>query len=573
MSDNFLRVHEPTELDAVAVALSDTTIVGVDCETTGLDPRRDRVRILSLAVDTVDGGTFTYLIDCFSIGVDLSLLWPVLAEKELLFHNAAFDLGFLMRLGLVPAARIRDTLLMARLLTAGTREPCDLQHLSAKLLQVELDKTHQTADWSGELSPSQLRYAALDAAILVPLYRKLKGELEPAKLLRALEIEERCLPAIVWLGIAGVPFDTDAWRALTQQARRQVERLAGELDQMASRWSQADLFGTPRINWDSTQQVQQLFAAAGVPLESTNDGALAEVEHPLAERLRDYRAARKQVTAYGEKFLEHVGGDGRIYSHWHQLGASSGRMSGSDPNLQQMPRGADYRRCVRAPDGRALVKADYSQIELRIAAKIAGESRMIEAYRNGADLHTLTAQRVLGMASVTADQRQLAKALNFGLLYGMGAKGFRQYAKAKYGVELTPGEAEQYRKAFFDAYPALRLWHRAVGAHPPRETRTLTGRRVLFSQARFNEQLNCPVQGTGADGLKLALALLWERRHEAPGATPVLAVHDEIVVECAADEGHAVGGWLRKAMLDAMAPLIDPVPVEIEVKVAATWGG
>jgi DNA polymerase-1 len=243
------------------------------------------------------------------------------------------------------------------------------------------------------------------------------------------------------------------------------------------------------------------------------------------------------------------------------------------PNLQQIRRG-EHRRCVVAPPGRMLVKADYSQIELRIAAKLTGANALLDAYRRGEDLHALTARSVLGTGEVTKDHRQLAKALNFGLRYGMGAERFRAYARSEYGIELTGGQARKYRNSFFAAYPGLARWHRSVGRSGDRavETRTLSGRRRL-NVARYTEKLNKPVQGTGADGLKLALALLWERRAECPGAFPVMAVHDEIVVECDAAQADAVKDWLKKAMLDAMAPLIEPVPVEVEVKVGRTWGG
>jgi DNA polymerase-1 len=156
----------------------------------------------------------------------------------------------------------------------------------------------------------------------------------------------------------------------------------------------------------------------------------------------------------------------------------------------------------------------------------------------------------------------------------MGPGGFKHYARSKYGVELTDQQAAAYRQAFFDAYPGLAAWHRNVKRAHAAETRTLADRRRLLDvQEPDTFRLNSPVQGTGADGLKLALALLWERRDQCPGAFPVLAVHDEIVVEADADEADAVAAWLKQAMLDGMAPLIDPVPVEVEVAVARTWGG
>src|SRR5262249_37703606 len=158
---------------------------------------------------------------------------------------------------------------------------------------------------------------------------------------------------------------------------------------------------------------------------------LAGVDHPLARTLRDYRTVAKRVGTYGRAWFEnHVGADGRVLPSWNQLGAESGRMSCSNPNVQNIPRGSDYRKCFVAPPGRVLVKAEYSQVELRIAAKVANEKRMLDAYRDGEDLHTLTARALLGKAEVTKAERNLAKAVNFGLLFGMGAPALRGYARS-----------------------------------------------------------------------------------------------------------------------------------------------
>ena len=251
-------------------------------------------------------------------------------------------------------------------------------------------------------------------------------------------------------------------------------------------------------------------------------------------------------------------------------------MSCSEPNAQNLPRDPPYRRCFIAPPGRTLVKGDYSQIELRIAALIADDTRMIAAFRAGDDLHALTASLVLGkpLAEVTKADRQLAKAVNFGLLCGQRANGFRRYAQSNYGLNLSEQQADAYRTAFFRAYPGLAKWHQRVHRRHATETRTLSGRRrVLKPDIWDTDRLNSPVQGAGADGLKLALAMLWERRHQCPGAFPVLVAHDEIVVETDAAQADAAADWLKSAMVDAMQPMLDPVAVEVEIKIAPTWGG
>jgi DNA polymerase-1 len=243
------------------------------------------------------------------------------------------------------------------------------------------------------------------------------------------------------------------------------------------------------------------------------------------------------------------------------------------PNLQNVPRSKDYRRCFRPAQGRVLVKADYSQIELRLAAEIAGETRMLEAYQRGEDLHSLTAATVLGRADgqVRPEDRQAAKALNFGLLYGMGADGLRQYAANAYGVHLTAQEARSFRQRFFAAYPGLRRWHRSQ-REGEIETRTLAGRRRL-GVSRFTEKLNSPVQGSGADGMKQALALLWETRDHFPGAVPVLVVHDELVVECELDQAEQVQAWVTECMVRGMGAFLTRVPVVVDANIVADWSG
>jgi DNA polymerase-1 len=563
----YTLVRSADGLRTVSQALDESDVVGLDTETTGLDPRADRVRLLQLATDR---GVF--VVDCFA--ADPRPLFDALAGKELVAHNAAFDLQFLARLGFAPDT-VRDTMLLSQLLH-GTRKPKGFHGLAAVLgreLDTEVGKAEQTSDWSGALAPGQFEYAARDVAFLLPLYRTLSEKIRDAGLGRVAGVESRCLPAVAWLARSGVPFDRAAWEAPAREARAQADALAVRLDDAAPA-RDGCLTREGAWNWNAPEQVKEAFARAGVGLDATDDDSLAGCDHPLADLLRRYRAASRLATTYGPRWLRHVAPDGRVYAGWRQIGSDAGRMSCSAPNLQQLPRLAAYRRCVRAPEGRVLVKADYSQIELRVAARVSGDPNMLDAYRRGEDLHALTARRVLGTGEVTKEHRQLAKALNFGLLYGMGALGFRRYARAIYGLALTDRQARDYRQVFFDAYPGLAAWHRKVRRDHQPVTWTLGGRRRLIGDDEPDTyRLNSPVQGTGSDGLKAALALLWERRAGCPGAFPVLAVHDEIVVECDAGGADAAGAWLKEAMLDGMAPLIDPVPVEVEVSVGGAWGG
>src|SRR5919107_5816159 len=409
-----------------------------------------------------------------------------------------------------------------------------LQDVVRRELALELDKDHQKADWGGQLTDEMLAYAGNDTKVLLPLAEALTLKAKEAKLELAAEIECRALPAIAWMANAGLPFDRKGWTEHLQGLEKEKSLLTKELDGLAP-----ERPGGKARNWNSPQQVREAFESAGVRLHNVQEKTLSRVGHPLAETLLKYKKVSTMLSNYGPKLLGFVSESDRIHADWHQIGSETGRMSCSKPALQNLP--PEVKRFVRAPDGRVLIKTDYSQIELRIAAKISGDERMLEAYQKGEDIHLLTAKS-LASVGVGKEDRKLAKAVNFGLLYGQGAKGFKEFARDKYETDITLEEAALYKRLFFETYPGLAAWHereRLRMKHGATETRTLTGRRRVGGN-RFTEWVNAPEQGTGADGLKLALALLWERREECPDALPVACVHDEIVLE--GDEDKAQKG-------------------------------
>lgn len=562
-------VRDAAELSMVAQAIDDSTRIGLDCETTGLDPRKDRIRLLQLA--TEHG---LYIVDCFA--VDARPLFEVLCEKPLIGHNLSFDLGFLAALGFEPKD-VRCTMLLSQLLY-GTRRPKGfhtLQSAVSRETQCTLNKELQGSDWTGALSGEQIAYAAFDAFVLLPLYDALAAKIEAAGMARVAEIEQRCLPAMVWLEQAGVPFDRDAWKALAEHAAEEVEELSQRLDELAPP-REGYLSKSGAWTWTSDKHVKQVFADLGTPIEKTDDDTLAALSHPLADLLRQYRSAQKRKGTYGLKWLkQHAAEDGRVYASFHQIGTDTGRMSCSDPNLQQIPKDGAYRRCFRAAPGHVLLKADFSQIQLRIACFTAKEKQMLEAYKTGADLHTLTAQKMCGREEVTKAERSMAKPVNFGMIFGLSAESLRVKAKSEYNIDLSPQDAIGFRNAFFSAWPNIKRWHNHLAATNPSEVFTIAGRRItLPEQKRYpGAAANYIVQGSEGDGMKAGFALLWERRSECPEARPVIAAHDELVIECPQEHAEKAAEWIKRAMIDGMAPLIKPVPVEVEVKSAQTWGG
>ena len=509
----------------------------------------------------------------------------MLKEKTLIIHNAAFDLGFLHQLGYEHEGEVIDTMLLSQLLYAGANVPPPktgrtshaLDAVAERELGEALDKEHQKADWAGDLTPEMIEYAARDAHVLIPLHQKLLQKTEEAGLVDTLVIEQRAQPAIVWMSRSGLPFDKDQWLEIAGEAKEEAARLNERLQEMAPPHPEGKAW-----NWNSVPQVKQALSMLGLEAENTRDETLARLDHPFVRTLRKYKKKSGIATRHGEKWLRSKDGadrvtGGRMYPSWKQIGAATGRMACAEPNLQAIPHGHGHHSCVRATEGRVLTKADYSQIELRLAAKLWNEPVMLEVFRKGGDIHATTARSITGKEEITKEERKLAKAVNFGLIFGQGAEGLRNYARNNYGVEMTLLEAKRYRERFFESYPAIRAWHRREGSsfdNGDVTARSLAGR--MRQVGSFTEKINHPVQGAAADGMKLALALLWERREECPGAVPVLAVHDEIVVECDEEDAEKAKTWLVKAMKDGMDAVVNVseprVPIEVEASVVQTWG-
>jgi DNA polymerase-1 len=370
----------------------------------------------------------------------------------------------------------------------------------------------------------------------------------------------------------GVGFDYKQWRGLVDVAIERASSLGQELTQMAQESGGEVL---PEVNWNSTKQVLNVLWTLGLKVENTRHETLesAQDQHAIIPILLDYREAKKKVGTYGRKWLRFIHPvTGRIHPNWRQIGAATGRMACAGPNLQSLPRDPAYRACFRPEPGHVFVKADYSQIEIRIAAQVAREPRMRQAFLENEDLHVLVATQMKGQGKpggVTAEERQLAKAVNFGLLYGMGAKRLAEYAKSSYGAELSLSQAKAYKATYFSTFPGIRRWHRTQGEIA--ETRTVLGRRRAFPpHGYFNARLNASIQGTGADGLKLALVKMLESRDDID-AFPVLAIHDEIIVEAPAEKAREAEEWLVRCMREAMEEYLKEVPVMVDAEVRRTW--
>jgi DNA polymerase I-like protein with 3'-5' exonuclease and polymerase domains len=588
-------------LKAIVPKIQEAEVVALDSETTGLDPRRDRIRLLSLATDSG-----SWIVDDFS--VDIEPLLEILKDKSLAVHNAMHDSLFLRQLGNRHLGRVVDTMTLSRMAHAGERNEVgkrlehSLEACCERELGVTLDKSHQKDDWSGDLSEEMLTYAAEDARVLLPLYEALVEKLLVAGQERAMEIEGRALLAGIEMAHNGVLVDKERWLGIVEEAGKGLGELCARLDGLvgeppeAMQKKNANNKNVPaerknRWNWNSPDQIKAAATTVGLSLKKTSMDYLKLVDHEFARALLAYKEVKSGLSTYGEKFFgpteegREVYLDRRLYPSWKMCEADTERMSCADPNVQNIPNKSKLgklRECIIAPEGRRLIKADFSQIELRIVAKIAGEEKMLDAYRKGEDLHAATARSITGREEVTKEDRQLAKAVNFGLLYGQSAQGLQEYARNSYGVMMSLEDAREYRERWFETYPAIRTWHRQedIGFDAGEDSAsTLTGR--LRSVSNFREKVNHPVQGTGADGLKTAMALFNERLPEYLDAKLVIAVHDELVVESPEDQAEEVARFVEEVMVAGMNEVLnsglvadnpDWVPVKVDVEVVDSWG-
>ena len=404
----------------------------------------------------------------------------------------------------------------------------------------------------------------------MPLHDYLQEKLERANLGGAAELELSALPAIAWLEFAGAPFDADAWVKLSEKALTEKLVLEGEI---------VALLGVPNLNLDSPKQVRAALEATGIVVPNTNEETLTEVadRHPVIGKFLAYREASKRANTYGIEFLKHIqSATGRIHANYLQIGAATGRMSCREPNLQNIPREPAYRACVRPQEGRVLVKVDLSLIELCVAAGLSRDDNMIRAIAAGQDLHRLTAAALFRKPAeeVIASERAFGKSVNFGTLYGQGKKGLMEKA-ALQGLDITEAQAAEFQRRFTQAWPKLAAWQRRQMQSTNSSVRTASGRRrrLVGKDDRGTVRANTPVQGTAADGFKAALALLFKTRSRFPSAVPVLAVHDELVVECDEGDAEAVAEWVSECLGDGMRQFIDNVPISVDVTIAPTWGG
>ena len=574
----FLLVNNKTDIEPYERELLSASVIAIDTETTGLDPHKNRIRLIQIAVE----GMPVFVIDCLNfLPEGIPLLRKIISSRAVkVFQNAKFDLKFFLALQILPPAIIFDTMLAAQLLhSSGGPQRVSLEELVRYYLGEHLSKDEQNSDWGGVLSSDQLEYAARDAEVLLRLRKKMLIEIKKNSLVEVARQEFSCARAIAEVEYNGIHINLSRWNDLRKKIEVEQQTFLEKLYEYAGHPKVQIGFFDDKvlsgINMDSNKQILNILNDNGIPVDNTSKHALvAYSQNPLVQAITEYRRTEKLLSTFLYPIPQQIHPvTGRLHPKYSQIGAWSGRMSCGGPNIQQIPRDKEFRACFSAHEGNKLVIADYSQIELRVAAEISRDERMIKAYRNGEDLHRLTASLISGkrIEDITKDERQSAKAMNFGLVFAMGVKGLQSYAKETYGVDMTLEQAEQFRNRFFQAYKGLDVWHKKLKNNPPIQSRTVAGRKHVYGEnAGLSGLCNTPVQGSAADIIKNALGMLVDKLDYS--STKIVAiVHDEILLETEQDQAPEVARILKETMEKAGSQYLRLVPLVAEVEIADNW--
>ncbi|AUB79129.1 DNA polymerase I [Spiribacter roseus] len=593
-------IQDEDRLDEWLERLAAAPCFALDLETDSLDYMRARIVGVSFAVTA---GEAAYL-PLAHTGPDqprqldreatLERLRPLLEDPEAgkLGQNLKYDMSVLANHGITLRGVVHDTMLESYCLDA-TAARHDMDSLAQKYLnyrpigyEAVAGKGARQITFDQVGLDQAVDYAAEDADISLRLHESLWPSLAERSGPRSVyeTIELPLLPVLSRIERTGVRVDAGLLATQSRELAETMQRLESQAHEAA---------GGP-FNLGSPKQIQEiLYERQGLPvLAKTPKGApstaesvleeLAAQGHDLPRLILDYRGVSKLRSTYTEKLPGLINpGTGRVHTSYHQAVAATGRLSSSDPNLQNIPirtpEGRRIRRAFVPTPGYRLMAADYSQVELRIMAHLSGDDGLRRAFAEGLDIHAATAAEVFGgeAAAVSDDQRRAAKAINFGLIYGMSAWGLAR----QLGIER--GEAQSYVDRYFERYPGVRAFMDATRAraHEQGYVETVYGRRLYLPEinSRNNQRrqyaertaINAPMQGTAADIIKRAMIAVddWITR-EQPDATLVMQVHDELVLEVPAGEEAAIGERIRGFMADA-ADL--DVALEVEVGVGDDW--
>jgi DNA polymerase-1 len=587
------RVKAPrAEIEALAVAVKTLNARIKHAEAAGLDPHRSHIRLLQV----YGGGDRVAVIDLFRTGPDVL---RKLDGVGVVAHNAAFELAHLEHAG-VALGEVHCTMQAVRL-TLGEQAMC-LADAAEAYLGVTLGKAEQTSEWGqARLTLPQLRYAADDVIACWGIARRLfpaLGSQEPAY-----EVQIAATAAVARMELRGFGLNIDAHAKLIDDLKREREDACAAYAEACRAHGREDLATAPppATPHEKESLLESLLTSAELARwqRTEKSGALSTrrsdmrraAHYPPIAALVKLAAIDKLLSAFGPTLAAVVSPvTGRIHAHYRVAATASGRATCSGPNLQQMPRDKRFRALFKPAPGNVLVSGDFSSMELRAAAHISGDPVMTHAFEEGQDLHRITASKMSGksLEDVTDGERRAAKAINFGAIYGIGARGLMKSAWDGYGLRISEREAATWLEAFASAYPTFVRWRWEHARKCEEELRIVIGKDAARGRGRFfpksrlkpdrsyyTRSCNLPIQGACADASMLALKAIDETLFDARiVGGPVAWLHDEIVLEVPANDAKQAAELLERAMVSGFAETFPGAPTRglVEPHTGLSWG-
>lgn len=569
---------------------TNSEILGIDTETTDLDPYTGKLRLVQLS-----NGSETLVIDVFKTGKEAvsKFLRPILEnpERKKALHNAKFDTGFIKNQLNIDTEGIYDSFLASVLIRAGVKfEEGEqkgyhgLEQVAKRFCDINITKDEQKSDWSGVLTESQLQYAAKDAEVLLPIREKQIDVLKEEKLTKTAKLEFDAVLPVAWQELSGFYLDIDEWTAIADKHKILADEAQQKiLKELEPHIEQGSLFDDIAINLDSWQQIQKYFRLAGVPMpDSTKEFFLTPLtkDYPIVQWLLDYRGHTKAFGTFGDSFRQFINPiTGRIHCDVFQLGSITGRMSAYNPNMSQIPADREHRGCFKAEKGSSIVSFDFSQEELRILADYSQDKKFIELFWAGQDFHTVTASRVFKkpIDSITEEERYLSKRISFGAAYCAGPGKLSMIANIPFN------EAKLIIKLYFDTFKGVKRWmdYQKVKVIETKSARSMSGRLAKYTNDLTDKQdraqmerysVNFPIQATGADILKLALRKVYEVcKPYGNDIKLVNVVHDELDLEIKDELIPEVAPLIKAAMVEAGEYYVQSVPIVVGEKISKVW--
>lgn len=597
---NYVYVTNEEIGNAALDELEKEKVVGVDIEGTSLDPY-DSI-LLTIQIGTAEK---SYIFDAREIDLGKYIRFKDFLENPKiikLLHNGKFDYKHIkVRFG-ISVCNIYDTMLTEVILNAGLgRGYYSLKELAIKYASFDLEKavraTFEGVTAHTKLTEAQLKYSAIDTLIMFPIFEEQIKNLKKEGLLDIAKLEFATTRVVGDMELNGVHVNVKKWKEL-------IRKLGEQRDETAKKFQAAirplfksnsiDLFGNPgdSINMNSQVQLMDLFNnKMGLGLPSTGDAILEGYKNPIVDILREYRGYEKLVSAFGETLLSKINKKtGRIHPDFNQLGAATGRFSCNNPNFQQIPRQSgdiQFRSCFTPESGYKLVTTDYSTMEMRILAELSGDAGLIEAFKKGVDVHSHTAALMFNLEltpdfkDTHKDERQAAKAINFGLMYGRGPTSLAKQ------IGVSPEKGKEYLERYFKSYPGVRKFLEKLAKDAVRNgwSSTPAGRKRWYTKPERDDPeylrkighierqaKNHPIQGTNADAIKYALVFLTDRiKEKSFDVKIILTVHDEIVSEVRADQADEWAEIQSREMCRAAELFIKQIPVISEPFVSDVW--